>query len=81
MWDAREVVSIPTGSIQNNGLGIGEAAQKDFAEEFGKATFWDATGGTYRNGDATYDPVEAAAIQYTYHHKFGCLTMPYRGIL
>ncbi len=56
--DAREVVNIPTGSIQINGLGIGEASQKEFAAEFGEATFKDPTDGTYRNGGETYDPCD-----------------------
>lgn len=66
MLDAREVVSIPTGSIQINGLGIGEATQKDFAEEFGKATFRDATDGTYRNGGETYDPTDSDMLSVNY---------------
>lgn len=60
--DAREVVSIPTGSIQINGLGIGEATQKEFAEEFGEPTFKDPTDGTYRNGNETYDPSDTETL-------------------
>lgn len=64
--DARQVVSIPTGSIQINGLAIGEATQKDFAEEFGEATFRNATDGTYRNGGETYDPTDSDMLNVNY---------------
>lgn len=66
MKDAREVVNVPTGSIQINGLGIGEATQKDFAEVFGEATFKDPTDGTYRNGGETYDPTDTDMLSVNY---------------
>lgn len=52
--DAREVVNIPTGSIKINGLGIGEATQKEMANEMGEARFSDPAGGAYQNGNETY---------------------------
>lgn len=66
MLDAREVVSIPTGSIQINGLGIGEATQKDFAEEFGKATYFNEGDGAYQNGHELYDPTDHDMLTVVY---------------
>ena len=78
MMDAREVVSIPTGSIQINGLGIGEATQKEFAEEFGEATFKDPTDGTYRNGNETYDPSDTETLFVRYDENTVLSSFHYR---
>lgn len=76
--DAREVVNIPTGSIQINGLGIGEATQKEFAEEFGEATFKDSTDGTYRNGNETYDPSDNETLFVGYDENAVMMAFLYR---
>lgn len=76
--DAREVVNIPTGSIQINGLGIGEATQKEFAEEFGEATFKNPTDGTYRNGDELYDPSDAEMLSLDYDENAVMMAFLYR---
>lgn len=66
MRDAREFVSVPTGSIKINGLGIGEAKQSDFAREFGEATFSNSNGGSYSNGDEMYSPEEDSVLMIDY---------------
>ena len=76
--DAREVVNIPTGSIQINGLGIGEATQKEFAEEFGEPTFKDPTDGTYRNGNETYDPSDTETLFVGYDENAVMSSFTYR---
>ena len=76
--DAREVVNIPTGSIQINGLGIGEATQKEFAEEFGEATFKDSTDGTYRNGNETYDTTDNETLFVGYDENAVMMAFLYR---
>lgn len=64
--DAKEIIHIPAGSIRFNHLGIGEATQKEFAEEFSKARFMDATDGTYRNGREVYDPSDTEMLNVIY---------------